>query len=194
MSFSSIRFETICLEDRNASLSAGHYVPIEKDIAFLSPIGGNQNLIVEKEVTEDLLKTWRTQPQERYKYDAYMAWKENSDAPVNGFPLKEWPPISKPMLEGLNKVNIRSVEEFAELPDSVLINLGPGIRPLRDKAREWLKVASTTGRTTEEIQALKIEAEALKVENQRLQASIDKLKESKNIPEETESPKSVRKS
>lgn len=160
-----ITFEIRAIEDRAASNKAGHWVGRDIEIACITPVGGRHTH--EQEITEDLIRKWKNTPENKYRYDAYVAWKEGAEPPVNGQDLKNWPPISPTQLKQLNSRNIRSVEELAELPDDTLTSFGPGTRVIRDKAREWIRSSSDIGKIVSEIAALK-------EENARLQGELDK--------------------
>lgn len=148
-----IRFEVRDVEDRAKSNITGHYVGRDIDVACITPVGGRHTH--EKEITDEVLREWKNKPDMRYRFDAYQAWKEGAEPPVNGSDLRTWPPISPAQLKQFNSRNIRSVEELAELPDDALTSFGPGTRVLRDKAREWLKSSSDIGKIVSEIAQLK---------------------------------------
>ena len=170
-----ITFEVRDIEDRLESNKAGHYVGRDIDVACVTPVGGRHTH--EQEVTPGLLASWKNSQEYRYRYDAYMAWKEGAEPPVNGSPLKNWPPISPAQLKQLNSRNIRSVEELAELPDDALPSFGPGTRIIRDKAREWIKSSSDIGKVVAEIEILKSKLESVEEDNRKLQAANSDLTE-----------------
>lgn len=72
----------------------------------------------------------------------YTAWKKQENLPENGTPLRNWPLIrNKRQVQELELMNIRTVEDLASIPDSLLGNLGMGGRDLRDKAKNFIDVA-----------------------------------------------------
>lgn len=168
-----IEFETLAIEDRAKSNEEGHWVGRDIDIAKITPVGGRHTH--EQEVTPDLLKQWKNTPENKYRYDAYMAWKDGAEPPVNGSSLKDWPPISPAQLKQLNGRNIRSVEELAEIPDDFLASFGPGFRALRDKAREWLRSSGDIGKVVAEVSILKEKLETVLAENARKDTLIAQL-------------------
>ncbi len=172
---SLIQFSTMVVEDRTKTLESGHFGGKDIDIAMITPVGGK--LIHEVAVTEDLLKQWKNNPDYRYRHDAYMAWKEGAEPPVNGYDLKMWPPISPAQVKQFNSRNIRSVEELAEIPDDYLTSFGPGSRAIRDKAREWLKSSSDIGKIVGELTVLKEEMRVLKEDNLNKDITIRNLVE-----------------
>jgi hypothetical protein len=71
---------------------------------------------------------------------AYEAWKKNQEAPVDGTPLDVWPGVTPQQVKIMRDYNLRSVEDFATAPDSVLMRMHlPGIRELQGRAQAFLK-------------------------------------------------------
>ena len=170
-----VEFEVRAVEDRNRTLESGHYAVKEVEFVAITVIGGT--LTVEYEVTEERLRQWRTTPDKKYIYDNYLAWKEGKEAPINGFPLKEWPAASIGMVTALAKMKIRSVEELAELQDDALSKVGqPGTRAIRDKAREWLKVSASQGKIVEKITDMQLKMDEALEQNKKLQIENEALK------------------
>lgn len=168
-----ITFETRPIEDRAASNAAGHWVGKDIEVACITPVGGRHTH--EQEITADLIREWKNKPDNKYRYDAYMAWKEGVEPPVNGSDLRTWPPISPAQLKQFNSRNIRSVEELAELPDDALQSFGPGSRMIRDKAREWIKSSSDIGKVVAEMSILKDKIKTLEEEGAKKQQLVDQL-------------------
>lgn len=170
---SLITFDTMAVEDRSITNATGHIGYKDIDIVKITPVGGH--LTVEQEVTPDLLKQWKFNPDMEYRFKAYEAWKDGKEPPVNGFSLKMWPPISPAQIKQFSGRNIRSVEELAELPDDALTSFGPGSRLLRDKAREWLKTSSETGKIVEQLMQLKTDNDELKLNNEKNAVLIEQM-------------------
>lgn len=80
-------------------------------------------------VKEDHRRRW---PQQ------YAAFKAGREAPVDGTPITEWPPLSPAQARNLAALNVRTVEALAAVTDAALGDLGMGARELREKARTWL--------------------------------------------------------
>jgi hypothetical protein len=175
MGINLVEFEVRAIEDRNKTLESGHYAVIEKEFVAITVIGGN--LTVEYEVNEAKIREWRTTPEKKYIYDKYLAWKDGKEAPINGYPLKEWPSASPGMVMALAKMKIRSVEELAELQDDALPKVGqPGTRAIRDKARSWLKVSADQGKIVEKITAMQLEIDEKDAQNEKLRIENEALK------------------
>ena len=175
MGLNRVDFKLEAVEDRDVTLETGHYGIKEVEVCSITVIGGN--LSVDKVCTEAQLREWRLDPARKYIYDNYMAWKEGREAPINGYPLKEWPAASIGLVVALAKMGIRSVEQLAEMPDDVIPKVGqPGTRALRDKAREWLKVSSTQGVVVEKIGAMQLQIDSIIEENKKLLIENEALK------------------
>lgn len=65
---------------------------------------------------------------------AYEAWKNGQDVPVDGTPLEAWPGVSRGQVATLRLLNVRTVEELAEVNDATMDRIGLGSRKLRDAA------------------------------------------------------------
>jgi hypothetical protein len=99
-------------------------------VRIITP-GDNKNIPVER-VNDEHKARW---PKE------YEAFKAGIEAPLEGTPLAEWPPISRSQVAEFAHFNIRSVEQLAALGDHHLQNLGMGARELRAQAKTFLEVA-----------------------------------------------------
>lgn len=74
--------------------------------------------------------------------DKWAAFIANQEAPTDGTPLDEWPPVSRAVAMQLSSAKVRTVEALASLSDLQLSNVMPmGGNALREKARMWLKQA-----------------------------------------------------
>lgn len=75
--------------------------------------------------------------------EAYAAFKRGEERAASGTPLDQWPNASmtRARVAELKAASILSVEELANIPDSVLGRLGMGIRELREQAIAYLQGA-----------------------------------------------------
>lgn len=112
---------------------AGESVTVEV-VKFLIP-GDSKAAPVEK-VNDRIRSEYRVE---------YEAWKRNEDVPVSGHPVRDWPSVSERQRALLAAAGILSVEQLAEISDSIVQNLGMDGHLLRDKARAWLLVAKNAG-------------------------------------------------
>lgn len=75
----------------------------------------------------------------------FNAWRERLEAPVNGFPIREWSSITRTQAENCYAIGIRSVEDLAAANEEVMRRLGFGARALVDTAKAWLESRLTHG-------------------------------------------------
>ena len=75
--------------------------------------------------------------------EAYKAFKESREAPLEGTPLGDWPnsQMTSAKAEELAFFHIKTVEQLALVNDQQLQNLGMGARQLRESAIKFLDVA-----------------------------------------------------
>lgn len=177
-----ISFEVKALEDKAASLEAGHYVAKDVDFVNVTPA-------YSKDIFRQQYKDWIEQeeknakegrlPQEwltRYK-QAYEAWKKGQELPLDGTPIRGWQVLGPAQQETLIRMHILTVEQLSGVNDEGLRRIGIGAVDLKNKAIAWLEGSKTKGRPTMEISKLKKEIEALKVENELLREKLEILTE-----------------
>lgn len=100
----------------------------------------------------------------------YDNWKAGQAAPVNGTPLDVWI-ADAGLIEVLNSVNIRSVEDFANMEDHLLGRLNiPGVRDRQKRARAFLDAQGTTAKVSAEVAKLR-------EENENLRRNLEEMKE-----------------
>ncbi len=163
-----IEFEQRPIEDRQASIAAGHLVMVDVEFAKITPPGGN--LVVEKAVADFTPDQW-----EMYRRH-YDAWKEGIDPPEDGTSIRHWPVASPANIEMCRYARVRTVEELAAANASTLTAIGPGAMALQAKARAWLEEAKTRGVVAEENAALKVQLEELFEQNRVMMEEIAALK------------------
>lgn len=100
--------------------------------------------------------------------DHYNAWKQGREAPVNGFPIREWASISKALAENCINAGIFTVEDLANSNEETLQRIGMGSRALKDKAIAWKD--SQKGNSSEELAALR-------ADNATMKSTIDELRQ-----------------
>jgi hypothetical protein len=70
---------------------------------------------------------------------AYETWKNGEVMPETGTPLAAWGGVNAGQIEALKTIQIRTVEELAEMSDSNMKMILPNIRELRNMARQWIE-------------------------------------------------------
>jgi hypothetical protein len=174
-------FETRTLEDRDASIAAGHYVGRDVIYALITPAGSRDRVEQEAE-------SWLNNLEEGVKQDrmpqnwlthyrqAFQAFKESREMPVSGSPIKDWPGASASQINLLLDMNVRTIEDLAEANEETVARIGMGGRALKEKARTWLETASGTGKVAEELEALRVQNKELLARDTEREAEFKVLK------------------
>lgn len=81
---------------------------------------------------------------ERFK-PRYLAWKENREIAREGLPLEQWPILGGARIKELKAVGVHTVQELANVPDSLLPRLGLFGAQTRQKAKDWIANAKDSG-------------------------------------------------
>lgn len=168
-----VEFQIRAEEDRNASIEAGHYVAKDVIFAVVTPPGGNLVLDLN---AEEWLKSKRTDRFYGHYKAIYDAFVEGREAPVDGTPIKDWPPISPAQAEMCLRAEVRTVEDLATCSDSALERIGMGARALQQKAQAWLESASGDGKAAERLNKLERTVETLRDELDQKERTIESLR------------------
>jgi hypothetical protein len=190
---SYVRFLTKAVEDRQASLSTGHYVTRDEDWAVITPHGSKDQ--IERNVADwfkyldQQVLDERLPPEyvERYKL-AYERFKKGQAEPLQGTAIKGWPVASPAQQANLIALNVLTVEDLADANEECCARIGLGARALKDKARAWLQASEDKGKIVEQVSALSILVDQLKSRlesvdkrNEALVAENERLKEPKKV-------------
>lgn len=155
------RFLTLPVEDRTVAREDGTYGIRPADFAFLSQPGDNRTEL-EKEVTAEEIAYWHRMPHLNHLPDLYERWRQGMTAPVSGTPLKDWEHITPDQLHKAMTLNVRTVENLADLNDEGCRTFGMGAISLRTKAKNWLNGdGSPQGKA---MAAMRAEVEAMKAQ------------------------------
>jgi hypothetical protein len=104
----------------------------------------------------------------------YDSWKAGQAAPVNGIPLEAWPGATPSLVKALASVNIRSIEDLAEMEDSSVQRIAiPGMREKKNQARAFLEAQKTTAGVAGELNKLRESLSARDNEIAELRALIE---------------------
>jgi len=201
-----VRFEKRVIEDRNASLKAGHFVGRDIIYALITPPGSKDVIVREVESTRNaegviINQGWLgyldTQVQEGRIPDAFVdsykraydKYKKGEDLPLNGTPIKTWPPLSPAQITNLIALNIHTVEDLAALNEEGKARFGMGIVELQRKAKNWLEESLSIGAAVAKLTALETEHKEMKDQNERqrnliqeLQAKVKALEGKATVP------------
>lgn len=113
--------------DDEASREQGR--PIFKDHVYIrATVAGDRSSIIERPATE----------MDKRRYAAhYKNFLANNEQVTTGFPLAEWPGITRSQVEELKYFQIRTVEDLAAVSDANGQKF-PMFITLRNKAKEYL--------------------------------------------------------
>lgn len=188
-----VRFEKRPVEDRDASLKAGHYVAKDVIYALITPPGSKDIIIREVETKKDSFGKitelgWLDQldqhaaegriPQawvDSYR-GAFEKYKKGEEVPVNGTPIKGWPPLSPAQQQNFIAMNILTVEDLANLNQEGMGRFGMGIVEFKRKAATWLEAANSIGGVVARLTAIETEFADLKTQNERQRGVIESQK------------------
>lgn len=179
-----VMFETRAVEDREASLAAGHYVGKDVNYAIVTPSGSKDRM--EKVAEEWLASMEEGVRQERIPGEwleaytkKYRTWVETREVPEDGTSILGWPAVSPAQAKAILDANVRTLEDLAEANEATLTAIGMGARALKEKAIAWLDTANSTGKTAEELDDLRKKVDTLSKSvdtltkaNQKLQADL----------------------
>jgi hypothetical protein len=183
-----VSFEAKAVEDREASITSGHYVTKDINYAFITPQGSKDRI---ERVAEEWFDHLATQvQQQRFPQEwlthfraGYTAWKEGKEIPLNGTAILTWPVLSPSQVHNCIDSGLRTIEDLAAANEETINRLGMGGRALKEKAVSWLSAAAGNGKVTEELAALKAakadadgRVVALEKQLKELQATVAALK------------------
>lgn len=189
-----VQFELRAVENRAASIAAGHYVATDVAYALVTPAGSKDRI-------ERIVSEWFSQLEQQVQegrfpaawFSAYKksfeAWKEGQEDPANGTPIRNWPVLSPAQTKLLLDLGVRAVEDLAVANEETIGRLGMGGRALKQKAIEWLESAKNAGKQAEELVALQVSNKDLTERNEKLQAQIIELGKRLELLEQTPSGK-----
>lgn len=161
-----VTFETRAVEDRNATIAAGHWVGKDVDFIILIPHASDGKQRVEEVYAEWLAKIKRAPrhaiydagptaaPMSESRFPdewldkierAYRAFKDNQELPADGFPIAHWEAVGPAQRKMLLDRHIRTVEELADYSDEGLLSMGHGGVHLRNLAKRFLEARDKEG-------------------------------------------------
>lgn len=175
-----VMFEVRSIEDRQATIEAGHYVGKDVDYAFITPAGSKDRIeVVVKEWFEQLendVKSDRLPPEwlSHFK-QKYKDFKAGETEKPNGYPVVNWPGLSPTQVKQLHSLRLFAVEDVASMNEETIHRLGMGGRGLKQRALDFLATAKDVGQVAEAASALKIENEQLKTTVSTMSAQLETL-------------------
>lgn len=194
-----VMFEMRPVEDRNASIAAGHVVMRDVPFIILVPHGSEGKTRIENSY-EDWLRNIKGRGGELRAPGAgpetpsmgaarfpqvwldkiqagYEAWRRGEELEVEGTPLRNWPVIGQSQRMNCEAAHIRTIEELAEASDSALELVGMGAIALRQRARDWLKAnEGEGGKLVLELDAARVRIGELETEVGELKTRLEEAK------------------
>lgn len=174
-------FEFRAVEDRTASIEAGHYVAQDIAYAIITPAGTKDRIEKEAEawlkdleaaVQQDRFpSSWLSAFRQRYK-----DWVESRETPEFGIPVTTWPGVSPGQAKMLLDLNYRTVEQVAEATDEGTSRMGMGGRAMKAKAQAFLDTAKGDGKVAAELDTLRQKVEELANRDTAREEEIIKLR------------------
>jgi hypothetical protein len=178
-----VTFEVCAVEDRNASIEAGHYIAKDVDFAFITPQGSKDRIEL---VVSEWFATLETEVRtgrfpaawfEGFK-ESYRRWKSGQEIPENGYPVANWSILSPAQTRLFLDRGIRTVEDVAAMNEEAIQAIGMGGRMFKQRAIDWLASSKNIGKTSEELSALRIENADLKTSLEAIRKEFEVLKTS----------------
>lgn len=176
-----VRFVNNPVEDRNASIAAGHPVFIDVPHVVITPQGSKDS--VTKPVQDWLdnsdtqVREERLPPEWAEKFHAaYAHWKRGEEIPVEGTALANWPAISPAELMTCKGIHIMTVEDLATANEEAVRRLGMGGLEMKKRAKRYLDASAGPGKLMAENTDLrqKFEAsEARRIELEQRMAALE---------------------
>lgn len=175
-----VKFEIRPVEDREASLKAGHYVPKDEHFAIITPPGN-------KDRVERAVKDWfnslenevRSERIPREFLDSckekYKRWAAGEALEVDGTPIKTWTVLSPSQVKRITDADVFSVEDLAVANEGTLARIGMGARDLQNRAKDWMKAADGTGKVAQELTQLRTQRDADKQSIEHLTEQVNQL-------------------
>lgn len=143
------------------SRDAGH--PVTDDVLYVTIIQpGQKDPIWDNKASEDHIKRFSRQ---------YKAFTDAQEVAQEGTPIEIWPVMTRQQVEVYKYLNIKTVEQVAELSEAVIGKVGIGARELQKKAKAWLAAAAGSA----DVQRHAVENDELKAELKELQKKVAEL-------------------
>lgn len=153
----AVRFYMDVLPDETASKATGMRKFRDAEMVQIQVPGDRNNIIV-REVRED----------DRVRFEKlYERFKQGLDEQATGYPLREWPAMTRAMAEELRYLGFHTVEQVANANDAALGKY-PGLREVATRAKHWLALQEGAAPA----EKLQTQVEELQKQIQALQAQL----------------------
>lgn len=188
-----VSFHRVAVEDKPASLAAGHYVAKDVDFVHITPPYSKDVIKFQiprwLENMEVDVRNGRMPKEWQDNYiKQYQAWQNGQELPLKGTAIKGWGVISPAQQETLIRMNVLTVEDLALVTDEGIRRIGMGAVDLKRKAAAWLAQLTDKGPLTLKMAALESENAVLKSSVETLTKSVEALLAAKKVEENHPKP------
>lgn len=152
-----VRFYKDVVPDEAGTKDAG-YKKFREAIMVQIVVPGNRRQITIREAREDDIRRFEKH---------YNRFKANDEVQMDGFPLAQWPLMTRAQVEELRYFHFYTVEHVANAQESVMSKY-PGLRELSRRAQAWL----TTQKEAAPVEKLQTQIDDLAQQNKVLQEQI----------------------
>lgn len=122
------RFFMEVLPDEEESVKTGMRKFRDAEMIMIQTPGDKRNIIVREARPDD---------KERFA-EEYAKFRAGHEEQSSGYPLKEWPLITRAMAEEFKYLGFHTVEQLAGANDTVLSRY-PGLREVSRRAQSWIQ-------------------------------------------------------
>lgn len=173
-----IEFYEDQVEDREASLAAGHYVGKPVNMVRVRQAGSKDSV---ERVAEDWLRNLSKNPAILPQWEIHFQamfdqYKRGLEPAVNGTHVRDWTSASPAERKTLQAAGVLTVEDLAVANEPMLQRVGMDARKLQQKAVAWLDASKTTGKTAAELDALRVMVAQLQEKDQARDAELAALR------------------
>lgn len=125
----------------------------------------------------------------------YEAWKKGQEVPTDGTPLGAWPGVTPEQVERLRQLQVRSVEDVANMTDADMDRYGMGGIAMRQQARAFVEAKKGTSVIQAELvsrdRTIAEQGRALGEMREQMAAMAARLENGEQAPRRGRPPKSV---
>lgn len=176
------RFQRRAVENEVRSKEEGHYVGEDVDFVTVTAPYSNGKESVDYRVDKWFSKLQRDVERGKFKPEwlqkikaQYAAWKEGAELPVEGMPVLGWGLISPAQQQTLISMQIRTVEEVADMTEDACRRFGMGGVLVKQRAQAVLKAAQSGGKLAMENADLRSKLDLANANVEKLESDLKEL-------------------
>lgn len=111
--------------------------------------------------SKNVIERWLRDEDEKRWPEHLKAFRANTEPPVDGTPLSQFPALTPADIENCKRKHVRTVEDLASFPDIEIGKLRNGFR-MREAAKQFLEYRNDVPSLVRQIEDLKKELKELK--------------------------------